>query len=270
MVICIHCLPSDIIIRPFLRSAVPLFFLMTSYFFFFKIRLCESEKEERHTLMSYVKRTMNLYLFWFVVFFPLTIIYRKWYQDFNCMTPLIILRDFLFGSTFKGSWFLMASVIDVILVWYLWKYLNKYVLLLICVIAYVFSCLASNYYYSLDTMGGFFNFYQGILKKPYNSFPVGLIFVFCGRYLAETRIIFSRKTLFFSIMLSLLMLILESTFVKNNGWVKADDTYFCLLPFCLSVFISLGQWDYPLKTDTRILRNASTIFYCSHISIYPH
>ena len=49
--------------KPYLRLAVPLYFMISSFFFFRK-------KPDTEQLWAYVKRLSKLYLFWFIVWSP--------------------------------------------------------------------------------------------------------------------------------------------------------------------------------------------------------
>lgn len=78
LVVLIHTSQQGMFFRPILRVAVPLFFLMTSYFFFAKQASLNTGDEKKKGLQKYVKRTLWLYAFWFVALLPLTIYYRNW------------------------------------------------------------------------------------------------------------------------------------------------------------------------------------------------
>ena len=270
LIICIHCTSAGWY-RPLLRVAVPLFFLMTSYFFFHKQKQCLSIQDQKDSLKKYVKRTMTLYLFWFILLLPLTIVYRKWHVNFNVYMPLIIIRDFLFGSTFKGSWFLMACIVDIVTVWWLSKFMSFKWLFAIGIVFYSFCCLASNYHSLLieDSAGKIYKIYQLLFHSPYNSFPAGFLFVAVGKYLSEKKILVSSKKLFFVLISSLMLLQLEALFIDYNRWAVSDDCFFSLIPLSIIIFMIIGQKEFLISYNTKPIRELSIILYCSHISIVP-
>ncbi len=263
LVVLIHTSQQGMFFRPILRVAVPLFFLMTSYFFFAKQASLNTGDEKKKGLQKYVKRTLWLYAFWFVALLPLTIYYRNWGG-----VNLIILRDFLLGSTFKASWFLMASLIDVILVWAMSRTINDKWLLAIGFLAYLLCCLSSNYYYlSIGVLPSFEVCRQ--LFNPVTSFLVAFLFVVTGKILAENPIYVSNKHLALIIAFSAVALCGEFLLVRNRHWDVSDDCFICLIPLCIAVFLMIGQNDFTIDMDSKVLRNYSTITYCFHASFAP-
>lgn len=271
LIVCVHCTPRGFWYRPLLRVAVPLFFLMTSYFFFHKQKECSSIHKQKELLKKYVKRTIKLYLFWFVLLLPLTIVYRKWYVDFNIYTPLIILRDFFLGSTFKGSWFLMACIVNIAIVWRISKIISYKWLFLIGIVSYIFCCCASNYHAILVRNGleNFYNIYKSLFHSPYNSFPVGFLFVVVGKYLSEKKIYVAFKTQLIILLFSLILIQFEANLIKHFDWSVADDCFLTIIPLSIILFLLIGQQVFNIKCNTKPMRELSVIMYCSHISIVP-
>ena len=111
-------LSSTIAISLFARMAVP-FFFMVSAFFFFRAG-CDGEK-----LVAYLKRLGRLYLIWFIVGLP--VIVKRSFLDHEGgfgADLLGLIRNFFLGSTFRGSWFVMALMIAIPLVYYISKRLS--------------------------------------------------------------------------------------------------------------------------------------------------
>ena len=73
MVVAIHSSLFPMVLYPWLRLAVPMFFIISSYFFFGNLRKVETDKEKNKRLWKYVKRNLILYGFWFVVLLPYTL-----------------------------------------------------------------------------------------------------------------------------------------------------------------------------------------------------
>ena len=115
--------------QPFLNSAVPVFFILSSYFLF---RKTDSNGYSWTIYWPFLKRLIILYAFWFIATLPLTI-YDKWnYIDYGF--PKIcwyVLKDFLFCYTFPGSWFLTALIVGTLIVFVLKKYLKATSLVLL-------------------------------------------------------------------------------------------------------------------------------------------
>ena len=95
-------------LHPWCRIAIPVYFMISSFLFFSKYdRLPDDEKNSY--LRKFVKRDLTLYLFWFIVFLPFTIIYR------DCLHKGIafFFGMILLGSSFPASWYLIALVIGI-------------------------------------------------------------------------------------------------------------------------------------------------------------
>ncbi|MBQ5984327.1 MAG: acyltransferase family protein [Bacteroidales bacterium] len=125
---------------PLKKSAVPIFFVISSYLFFNKIEVSHldgNNTKDFELLRRYISRLLVFYLFWFIIMLPLTIVIRKWY-DFNYLE---IIRSFFLGSTFRGSYFITALIIGVPIVFWGKKYIHTIVLTFI---SFVFFLIIKN------------------------------------------------------------------------------------------------------------------------------
>ena len=272
LVVGIHTTKVGFVLRPIFRISVPTFFIISAYLFFCKQTTLTSLVERKQALMKYVKRILILYLFWFVALFPLTAHYRQWFDDFSLHSLLEIIKGFFFGSTFMASWFLMASVIGVIIVWYLREKNVRNVWLLIGgVVIYCLCCLTSTYDSLCMRIPGFENAYQSyysIFRAPFTSFPCALLFVAIGKILAERKLYIPDNLLLSVMVLSLVALYCEYWFTSSCFKVVNDDCYFSLPILCTCLFMMVGQ-SSPIGShyDTKRLRAYSIIIYCSHVTV---
>lgn len=265
----IHSTKAGMILRPVFRLAVPLFFIISSYLFFLKQCTLSSWQERYKGLKKYAKRILLLYLFWFLLLFPFTIYYREWYVDF-CPDKLItIARSFFFGSTFVASWFLMASLVGVTIVWLLSSLkVKNSVILAIGIVIYMLCCLVSNYYNLLSHCPSFvkaYTCYTDIFTQPFNSFPCSILFVGIGKILAEKELSPSNKLLWIVLFFSMVLLYVEFYITQHYFKAYYDDCFLLLPVACACIFMLIGQ-SSPRKTgyDTIKLRTYSTIIYCCH------
>lgn len=265
----IHSTRAGMILRPVFRLAVPLFFIISSYLFFLKQCTLSSWRERYKGLKKYAKRILLLYLFWFLLLFPFTIYYREWYVDF-CPDKLItIARSFFFGSTFVASWFLMASLVGVTIVWLLSSLkVKNSVILAIGIVIYMLCCLVSNYYNLLSHCPSFvkaYTCYTDIFTQPFNSFPCSILFVGIGKILAEKELSPSNKLLWIVLFFSMVLLYVELYITQHYFKAYYDDCFLLLPVACACIFMLIGQ-SSPRKTgyDTIKLRTYSTIIYCCH------
>lgn len=259
------------VLQPIFRLGVPIFFVMTSYFFFLKQSRLASRQEKMAAMKKYALRILRLYLFWFVVLLPLTVYFREWYVDPGVGTLLEIVRHFIFGSTFKASWFLMASLLGIWIVWCLSDKVSTGWLVAVSLICYVICCLSSNYYYLCQGLPGFtraYEAYESVFTHPFNSFPVALIFVLAGKYLAEHPVKVSNRYLLVIVILGLVALYAEYLLLDRRQ-VVCDDCYFSLLPLGVALFMLVGQNHVAVGQGAIVLRRYSTVMFCVHASLIP-
>lgn len=137
LIVVLHTRPLSNDFQPILRLAVPVFFIMTSFFFFNKVK--DFSKEETNAALSkFVRRNLLLYLFWFVVLLPITLYRHDWFESGVVMGFVRMMRSFFFGSTFAASWFITSSVIAVTLVTFASRMMKSTWLFLLSLLAYLF------------------------------------------------------------------------------------------------------------------------------------
>lgn len=116
MVVCIHASLFPKYLIPYLRLSVPLFFMITSFFFFRKTASMQDSSEKTAYLKKFVIRNLKLYFFYFILLLPVTLMKRQWFSEGIIKGLLHFFRSLVFGSTFVASWFIMASVIGVAII----------------------------------------------------------------------------------------------------------------------------------------------------------
>lgn len=268
IIVAIHSRPLPDSFMPLLRCAVPLFFMMSSYFFFLKHESNTDGKARKVLLNKYVKRNLKLYLFWFCLLLPITIVRSHWHQMSIVQFVSSFLVDFLFRSTFAGSWYIMASIWGVILVFYLQKICNNKILLAIGLVLYLLCCLSSNYY-NIAIQIPIIKDIVIFTGKPYNSFPSSIIWIVVGKILAEKPRIIKSNILFATTFCSIVLLYIEYFIVNHFSLVRNTDCYLFLIPVCVLLFIAIGQAQFKGRSfrNQLLFRKLSTIIYCSHLSI---
>ena len=273
LVVGVHTLYSvDFLGRPILRLGVPTFFIISSYLFFIKQNSCATVHERKQSLASYVKRILKLYLFWFVVLLPITVYNNKWYINLGAGTIVDIVQNFLFYQTFPASWYLMALIIGISIVWALAeKKVNDVWIIITGILLYLFCCMSSNsdsLAAKVPVPGRALKSYEMVFTMPHNSFPAGILFIAMGKILAQRSFYVSNKLLLIVAFVLFVLLYCEYFWVKSFGVIVSDDCYIMLPPLCLCLFMLIGQNEkLKLGFNTKPLRACSTIVYCSHISV---
>jgi surface polysaccharide O-acyltransferase-like enzyme len=267
-VVAIHSQLFPSILYPWLRIAVPLFFVMTSYFLFGKLNKV-SEKQERNSIVrNFVKRNLSLYIFWAIVFFP-----RRLFLTGDVFKESVLkgtwdmVKNFLLGGAFSASWYIMASVVGTIIIFILSKRLNNRTLLVISAVIYIFVVITASYKFAFSRGSAVYHIvtnYSRILGSPVYTFPAGMLWIACGKCFAEKTFKISRKAFVIVSVLSAILLYGEWLFVKHKTGEINNDAYFGLVPLCIGLFGLLESAPPVYFKNSLYLRRCSTFIYVSH------
>lgn len=268
MVVAIHVAPArgfwyELMI-PVLRLAVPLFFMISGYLLFVRMKELDHDKQNE-ALMKYLFRILKLYLAWLILLFPVTVWNRKYFSEGIFAGLKKILKGFVFGSTFPASWYLMALIIGTALVYIGSRYMGNCVVFIVGTVLYIICCLLSNY----GNFCGSLRVINGIYPTAFfNSFPVAIIWISLGKVFAEHEELSLRlaKVKSSGAVLSILLLYCEWFLIKYFRTGESNDCYFMLVPCAVFIFTIIITGTREVRF-ARQMRMASTITYCMHISI---
>lgn len=261
-------------IVPVLRTAVPLFFMISAYLFFRGLEGIENDRRNSAIytkLRRYVLRTAKLYLFWFLVLLIPTAILRDWFEMSFCETLLSVAFRITFGSTFISSWYLSASVIALLLIVVL-RYklsLSMNRILFIGIGLYGLSLLFGPYSWAFGEQVS--TAFKDVIAHwaPYNSFPVAFFWMLMGyftvRYEKRLSQIGAAKLLVVCAV-GLVLVYVERAAICSVDPSKALADVFASLPVaCVPAMVLLlrskAQIDGGYSSN---LRRISTIVYCLH------
>lgn len=269
MIVLLHINPFgelSVYVRPVLRTAVPLFFMISAFFYFGKQAKASAVEERVRNLCRYVKRNLQLYAFWFVVLLVPTLKYRSWFDDGILYGVFRMAHSFFFSSTFIVSWFIMACVWAVVILTVLNRFLDGRVVLALCIPPYLACCVLSNY----CSAPGFAEYVDALSYAfgggAYNTFWAALLWMQIGKMIAE------RKSALACVPAGALALVLaagacllafEQVYVTSGGYAAADDCYFSLPLVCVPVFLLILRARVSAQMPP-FFRAASTVTYCLH------
>lgn len=266
LVVAIHATPvagaaSTVLIGVFARMAVPFFFVVSAFFFFRK-------ETDVAKLKHYLGRMAWLYVFWLVVGLPL-VIDRSFVHHAGGLGAdlLIFARNLLLNSTFRGSWFIMALMLAIPLVYFLSRRLSTWWVLLPGLCCYVPLTLLSNYYHYLPVQGrNAFDWLFSHLGYIHNSFLVAIVFCALGKLIAEHEERLRRVSRGWLIV-ALGLVIVASIVEVLSHRAYFGDLYFMLLPATVVLMLSLLRCEIKLPWNYALMRNQSTITYFAHFSV---
>ena len=130
MIVALHTTVYVEFLNPIYRFAVPFFFIVSAFLFFKKINDTTDYKTQKSLLKKYVVRNLLLFSFWFIINSPI-IIYMKisLFKENFFIGILKFIQQMLFASIYQGSWFMIALIIAVPIIFYSSKRLKNYILL---------------------------------------------------------------------------------------------------------------------------------------------
>lgn len=169
--------------NPIIMSAVPMFFVISAFLLFRKIRQSQlSGQQERGILLHFTWRLFLLYSFWMVVQFPL-VIHTRHYLSMSFLEFIYnFLLDIAFRSTFHGAWFFSALVVGTWIIYFASKMLKDKTI-------WIVPLFVSIYIYHADELPGqyqtFWFWYQENIVNPQNSVLVSLFWISVGFVLAN-------------------------------------------------------------------------------------
>lgn len=274
MVVLIHVNPFPanvyVCIVPLLRMAVPLFFLISAFFFFRKIETGggASSADIGNAIKrasAFTRRNLCLYGFWLLVLLVPTLMLRDWFSSGLLNGCLEALRSFFFQSTFIASWYIMALVISVWLVLVASMVLRNSAVVLLMTPVFVTCCLMSNYRNVLIESGHLATLVSFFGDAPYNSFWAGLFWVSLGKYVADCRGCMgatSRQLVVLGVI-GLMVLGAEQFIIQMNHFAVVNDSFFSLPLVVVPAFLLLLRLDINFR-GAAFLRAASTVVYCLH------
>lgn len=242
--------------------AVP-FFFVASAFFFFKKQYTEQN------VRRYVSRLLTLYAFWFVVELPLTVLHRFIEPDTGFLWNVFCLvKAFFLGSTFGGSWFLMALVISIPLVKWLSKRIGNMLSLVLGILLYIPIVLYCIYQ---DFMPSWYTDAHALCKKyvfePSLSFIPAIMWCSIGKIIAENEdrvCAWGKAKSFCALFLSVVIAYTEVLTVASVSPYEIDGIYFSLPLIVTALFVFLLKCSPTWNIDYKKIRKYSTLFFFSH------
>lgn len=268
-VITIHIPLLPEVLNPLVRTAVPLFFMMSSYFFWSKAAVA-THRERRMLLRTLLKRNMRLYCFWFVALLPVTLYIRGYFSAGLLPGLADMIHNFLFYSTFRASWYIVALCIGMVILYLLHGRVPDWLVLLIFFGIYLAMCLLTNYYGLVKGIEPFMAFAEGY-KKVFitycNNFMASVFWVLLGKMFAQGRIRLTKNHGLALSMISFALVCVEHVLVRQgNLQSSVTDYYFFTAPLCIGVFSLLCSCEVSCIWAPT-LRKLSTVTYVLHSSL---
>ena len=259
LVVMIHVKPNThsevltAIFNPLMSIAVPTFFVLSSVFIFNKL-----QGGGKH-LLTYCRRLVILYFCWFIIDIWFIIFKRPYITEGFPDGLIQLFKDFIFATTYPGSWFISALLVSVCLVYLFEKISGKTITLLI-------TLVLSVYFKSIelfpDSWHCLYDWYSENFRKDITlSFPANMIWISIGSIIGSKLDLIARykkQILIINTIICFIcyffQIIFYSSFIVNYLLVPA----ICAIAFS----IDLGH-----ETVLKRLRNYSILIFFAHFSI---
>lgn len=232
---------SYVLVNGLFRIGVPVFLIISGYFFYFVDDISRVKK--------WSFRILLLYIIWSVIYSPL------WKEDDSYVLNI------LFG--YHHLWYLIGTFFSGLLLFDLRNISPK---LLISVIIFFFCCG-----YTIQMLGNS-HYFDGEIDATLNLFPTYRNFLFVcfpflgiGFLIKKLEIDVKRKPSLLLVLISVFLVIFEAFLnykVFNLNQKESIDVLFSLLIACPLLFLYCKN--ITVKTDSKILASISTAIYLIH------
>lgn len=250
------------------RIGVPFFFIASSFLLFSKDPRPNASLG-KNSFQHFIKRIASLYGFWFYINLPWIFYVRIYQKGLSLHTLETFIKQALFSSTFKGSWYLMSTIFSVCFIYLLGKRLSTTKLLALSFIIYAFCVSTSAYSGLLDKH--FLQTVKTVFVFPPNSILAGLFFFTLGKWIAEHQnalFRMSRRWMFCLTLLFSVTSYAEIYLLKSAGKLGETDCFLSLIPLSFFLFLLLCTSKIKIP-HAAVFRKASTVIYCLHGMCIP-
>ena len=252
-----------------LRLAVPFFFVTSGYFLGNKI--WNSTNDTLSAIIgTYLKRLTAPYIVFSIINSFMAGIDMYSNGESFLWTLLRLARAAIFYP-YGALWYIWASIIGIILLYWFIKNEHLLLALLFGLFGYVFALLCNSYYFHIEgtCFQHFIDIYLKITTSARNGLFVGFLLLGIGINLAKLKEkVFQKKFLLFASIaasLSAITLLLETTYIRNK--TVADDhslflSHLILIPALLIILLNLHL--SHSSSAICLIRKLSTGFYFIH------
>lgn len=233
--------------------AVPVFFVLSSYFVFRKMRLSYSYKP----IVQFELRINRLYFSWIVLLSPIILMmWHKEYLDNNILVSVgLFVKNYFLAYQFGASWFLGALVVGVPVIVILTKIFQEEFVGILPLIVYL-------YLYIVDESHFFYSWYIHTIRTPLLSFPNGLLWLCIGYYMTNEYIMLRLLKIpnyLYAIIITFYLL--SSLFLESYLFIIK-------IPTVVSVIMLLYKMKFRIGLEKcKFLRNSSIVIFCMHFNI---
>jgi len=244
------------------RIAVPFFFVTSSYLFY----------DRKTPIRKYVLRLIKLDIAWTIVELPF-IIYKFYVigTGNGIEKTFHLIQGLLWGESYMGSWFIHASWMGMLVLYWLTEHLKERTVVLICLGFFILALVDTSYSFLIagTRMGEFWQNIDYVIL-PSESFIMAVPYFYIGRRLSMSRNLMSGNKAVGLLMVSILLLFIESLAVREVSDVglivnPRFEQFLLLPPLTYLLVYALKTTECRLRKDVAVsLRQQSTLIFLLH------
>ena len=254
------------------RLAVPYFFMVSGFFLFSKMPIGKISWER---IKRYCIRLGKIFLAWTIIYMPIAV-YAVWHENNHFHKLLVIMRDTIFrGELMYHLWYLHASIIAVITLYFLFsRGLKLKAIIVLALFLHLILIMSRGYYGLYVQYLADFDIIKisiAMLSKLFssgNGWTFGLLYMSVGGFFAWHRNRYSLAILAPLLLLALVGFFTESYFIMAydllNPSNKGNTASYVMLLLVILLFlwsVNVNLKDNPIYKH---LREQSLFIYLVH------
>lgn len=268
LVVAIHCSSSyeinnDIaffFINVIGRLAVPFFFCVSGFL------ISKKNIEDWDIVKNYIKRLIQLYLVWSIVYLPVNI-YLVVTKEKIFIGILDYLKDIFFVGSFIPLWYFPALIFGVLVIHFLMKKLSITKVMAISFFIFVIGLFGDAYYgllFSAPKLKNIYDMYLLVFETTRNGLFFGMFFISLGIYLQKKRKSGSIKRVTLGLIFSTVLLTIEVFVLKYYNVALDYNMLIFTIPSIYFIFLLLINIKLENKPIYLTLRKMSILIFGSH------
>jgi len=216
------------------RIAVPFFLMVTGYFLlpqYFSKEICNTKP-----LINFIKKTGLFYIIATVLYLPVSI-YAGYYSQGTAAAA--IFKNIIFDGTFYHLWYLPASIIGVLLIYFLGRRFSIRTVLGISAFLYLFGLLGDSYYglaVKIPVLNSVYSACFHVFSYTRNGFFYAPVFLALGAMTAKMKRRLDVRVCLIGFAASMLIMLAEGSALHFGGIQRHDSMYAALLPCMFFLF----------------------------------
>jgi len=246
-----------------LLLVVPYFFMAAGFFLFSKVYKQPDKAYQLSSILPYLKRIFKLYIYWTIIFLPITI-WRYVTDDltFQKNIVLFVRGTFFFGENYYSwpLWFLLSMTYSIALIYLLilinFKLRSIFIFsILLFIMAVVFNYLvrgeSDNHFLLAAGRAIKYLFLTGRLFT-------GMFYLTIGGLIGLGKIHFAKPVLFLMVIVALVFQFFQVEIISPLLF-----SFFPIVLFCLTLHLKLEN-----VNNGAFLRKCSTVLYFTHMIVF--